>query len=78
MTLIIFNLRKTIFKNILLKPELKEQFFDSIELSNENLDLELYTNKEYSSDFIFEIMNSQKSVNLTFNNFSSKFSKFLI
>ena len=71
MALIIFNFRKSIFKHIILKPNLKEQFLDSVQQITDNLDMDLNPNNEYVPSFILEIMNPRKSVPLTFDNFSS-------
>ena len=64
-TLIVFNYRKSIFKNILENPKLKEEFFDSIKFLNNDIDTEIDPNKDYSPDFIFEIMNSKRSIPIT-------------
>ena len=69
MALLIFNFRKTIFKHILLKPDLKEEFFCSIEYLTQEFDLNLQN--EYTPDYIYKIMNPLKSVPLTFKNFAS-------
>ena len=46
-------------------PKLKEEFFDSIKFLNNDIDTEIDPNKDYSPDFIFEIMNSKRSIPIT-------------
>ena len=78
MAMFIFNFRKSIFKHILTEPDLKDEFFCSIEYMTQDLDLDLNPKEEYIPEFILKIMNPQQSEPLTFKNFPSKKTKIII
>jgi hypothetical protein len=72
LTLIVFDQKKKILKNIFKAPELKKEFDDSLGLSPEKMEIYLESNEEMSQNFILSQFKPNDSSSIPFSKLKGK------